>query len=497
MAIGTKMMAARFNRDDFSPMGHFVYAVAGDGDLMEGVSAEASSLAGHLKLNNLIVIYDDNKITIDGSTDLSFSEDVAKRFEAYGWFTQRIDGHNHAEIASALERSRAQKDRPSMILARTHIGFGSPHKADTSKAHGSLWEKRRLRRQKKLSAGRFHPRFLFPKKSDNFLYKERPNRKRKKEMGRKPGTMERKTSRSFKSMGCALEKKKFRKSLRGINYKPSRDARRNTLHIQQNRTDRGQTRPFPRRGSADLGESTKTEIHGSTLITGESFEGRNIAFGIREHAMGAIMNGLSLYGSFIPLGSTFLIFSDYMRPRFAWLHFHTTNDLRFHARQRFSGEDGPTHQAGRATRVAATDSKYGCCASRRFVGMCGRLQIALSRKKGPTAIALTRQKLPEIKRDADFKSEETLKAHTRRGEDLMTRPTRCHRDRFGIRASYGSGAKLSRKEKDSSGLDAVRGSFEAQSEEYQNQILPPNVPTAAIEAGRSMYWKSLSAEKGS
>src|SRR5437773_2530123 len=271
---------------------------------MEAVSGEAGSLAGHLWLDNLIFVYDDNHITIDGKTELAFSEDVGKRYEAYGWFVQHIDGHDHAQIRAALDRANAESGRPSLIVARTHIGIGSP-KQDSEKAHGE-------------------PRVaeLVP-------------------------------------------------SLAG--------------------------------GSADLNPSTKTYIKSSPAVARGKFEGRNIHFGIREHAMGAFVNGMAVSDGFIPFGSTFLIFSDYMRAsiRLAALS-HLQSLFVFTHDSGYLGEDGPTHEPVEQYWALRLIPNLDFVRPADALECAAAWAHALARKNGPTAIALSRQKLANVPRAAGF-----------------------------------------------------------------------------------------------
>jgi transketolase len=500
MALAAKMMAARFNREDFSPINHFVYVVAGDGDLMEGVSGEASSLAGHLKLNNLIVVYDDNRITIDGSIDLSFSEDVAKRYEAYGWFTQRIDGHNHTEIAAAIERAQAQREKPSMILARTHIGFGAPTKVDTAKAHGAPLGKDEVEATKKALGWPLSPTFIVPDEVKK-LFAQRTSELEGEKKRWEEGLIRWREKHPDLSKSWDAHWKKeaptnlFEELTTNLPAMP--DATRSTSSkIEQTLA---KLVPALVGGSADLAESTKTDVHGSPLIKANSYEGRNIAFGIREHAMGAVMNGMSLYGSFIPLGSTFLIFSDYVRPS---IRLSALSQLQtiyvFTHDSVFLGEDGPTHQAVEHLASLRLIPNLALVRPADSVECAAAWQIAMARKSGPTVIALTRQKLPAITRDAEFKNEETLTGGYVAWGRRFEKPD-------AILIATGSELALAAsaaQELEKGGMKVRVVSmpcaeiFEAQPEKYRDQVLPLNVPTAAIEAGRTDYWHKFVGRSG-
>ncbi|MFH1016702.1 MAG: transketolase [Pseudomonadota bacterium] len=500
MTIAAKMMAARFNRPDFAPVDHRIYALAGDGDMMEGVSGEAASLAGHLGLENLTVLYDDNRITIDGSTDLAFSEDVAKRFEAYGWGTRRIDGHDRAQIAAALEEACAETGRPQLILARTHIGFGSPHRVDTSKAHGTPLGKEEVEATKKALGWPLEPLFLVPEEVRGVF------RARTLEVEGLRGKWEqgfaawRAKYPDLAEEWDAVAARKVDPNLAAEflkNLPPMPDATRNISGKLQQLVARAC--PSLVGGAADLNESTKTEILGSGTIRKGDFAGRNLAFGIREHAMGSILNGLALYGGWVPFGSTFLAFSDYMRPsirlaalsRLAAIYVFTHDSV-------FLGEDGPTHQAVEQLGALRLIPNLHVIRPADSLECAAAWLLALRRSEGPSVICLTRQKLAAIERPGSLRFEEPLRGGYVVWGERVRKPA-------AILAATGSELHLAMgaaRELGSRGFDVrvvsllCAEEFDRQPEEYRREIFPPSIPTVAVEAGRSAFWYRYVGREG-
>lgn len=347
-AIAESSLAARFNTPDFQLFDHYTYAIAGDGCLMEGVTSEAASLAGHLKLGKLIVLYDDNNITIDGPTSLAFTESVQSRFESYGWHTIRVtDGDDVQEISAAIQAAKAVTDKPSLLLVQTHIGFGSPNKQDSSKAHGSPLgvEEIKLTKQNLGWPADAPPFFVPPGVYDHMHTPSQTGAKRRAEWD---ATFE-KYKAKYPEKGAELARRlrgelpqdiklpTFPASQSGVATRAASGKVLEALHTQL---------PELIGGSADLAESVKVPVGSSVGDYGfEKQDGRNIFFGVREHAMGAICNGLALHGGVRPYGATFLVFSDYMRgsvrlgalehARSIWIWTHDSIGL---------GEDGPTHQ---------------------------------------------------------------------------------------------------------------------------------------------------------
>ncbi|MDP2400910.1 MAG: transketolase, partial [Actinomycetota bacterium] len=316
MAIAEESLAAHFNRPGHSIVDHRTYALCSDGDLMEGVSAEAASLAGHLRLGKLTLLYDDNSITIEGSTDLAFSEDVVARFAAYGWHVQSVeDGTDVDAVAAAVAAAQAATDAPSLIAVRTKIGFGSPNKQDTATAHGEPLGAEEVVRTKEALGWPLEPTFHVPAEvRDRFdAIATR---------GRAEHASWRERFETYREAHPASAAE-FERRMRGElpegwedampRFAPdaspaTREAGGAVLNAFATRM------PELVGGSADLAPSTKTLLAGESAFSATDRAGRNLHFGIREHAMGAVMNGMAYHGGFVPFGSTFLIFSDYLRP---------------------------------------------------------------------------------------------------------------------------------------------------------------------------------------
>lgn len=395
MALAGRWLAANFNRPGYDLFTYRVYAIAGDGDLMEGVSHEVAALAGHLKLGNLVVFYDDNQITIDGATSLAWSEDVPARFRAYGWQTQRIDGHDPAAIAAAIEAAQAAPDRPWLIACRTHIGYGSPHRQDTAKAHGEPLGEAEIVLTKERLGWPPEAKFFVPDAVYGYL---RPAG------GTSQHTAWRQLLADY-SAAYPEEAAALQNILQG-RFPAGWD---DTLpefvpgSAMATRVASGQVLdalaprlPALLGGSADLTGSNKTQARGTAAITPDDFTGRYLHYGIREHGMGSIMNGLALSG-LRPYGGTFLVFSDYMRPpmRLAammglpvtYVFTHDSIGL---------GEDGPTHQPVEQLMGLRTLPNLYVFRPAEATETAAGWRVALCRTDGPTALVLTRQNLPVL-----------------------------------------------------------------------------------------------------
>ena len=395
MALAAEMMAARFP----DLLDHRIYGIVTDGDLMEGVSAEAASFAGHHRLGRIVYFYDDNHITIEGNTDLTFSaEDVGRRFEAYGWHVQRVDGHDFEQMHGALTAAEAVADRPSIIVGRTHIGFGSPNRVDTPGVHGSPLGAKELKLAKE-NLGLPADKDFYVPDADYQVWG-----KRAAEGAGTRAAWQAKLDALDAGQRAAMDAMFAQKTPDLKALRPAFDAGK----AMATRKSAGAALnayaaavPWLVGGSADLAPSTNTLIKGSDSIGPNAFAGRNLHFGIREHAMGSIMNGMSLYGTFKPYGATFLVFSDYMRPavRLAAL-MHLPAIFIFTHDSIFLGEDGPTHQPvehlaalraiPRLTVIRPGDAEEAAVA----------WEVAIAEKDGPIALALTRQDIPNLDRGA-------------------------------------------------------------------------------------------------
>jgi transketolase len=402
MAIAEAHLAARFNRPGHEIVSHWTYAFASDGDLMEGISHEAASLAGHLKLGKLIYCYDDNHITIEGKTDLAFSEDVAQRFTGYGWHVQRVaDGNDLAALDAAFAAAKAETARPSLVIVRTHIAWGSPHKQDTAEAHGAPLGAEEIALTKAAYGWPAEPPFLVPDAV-------------KAHVGRcveRGAALEREWSARFAAYQGAHPDlaAQLGAELSGVlaagwesalpTFTPADGAQATRQWSSKVLNALAPAVPSLVGGSADLAPSTNTLLKGAGDLEAGGYGARNMHFGIREHGMGGILNGMALHGGVRPYGATFLVFSDYMRPsiRLAALmglpviYVFTHDSVGL-------GEDGPTHQP--IEHLAALRAIPNLAVIRPADGpeTAQAWRAALLRRDGPTAIVLSRQKVPVIDR---------------------------------------------------------------------------------------------------
>ncbi|GAB4322975.1 MAG: transketolase [Candidatus Sumerlaeia bacterium] len=400
MAVAAKWLGARFNTPDFPDLiAPRIFAIVSDGDLMEGVSAEAASFAGHYALDNLIYIYDDNKISIDGPTELSFSrENVAQRFKAYGWHVQSVDGHDPNAIEKAIRRAIRKGGQPHLIMARTTIGFGSPGKANTPEVHGSPLGPDELKRSKENLGWPVEPDFFVPDDVRFFFLKQRKKWARLYNQWQKTWA-----AYQTSEPARAADLQSFLNGKISVNWddvlklfpegasEATRKSSGKTLaaiyHSVGNLIG----------GSADLTPSNNTHVREAGLFTADDRTGRYIHFGVREHAMGGLMNGMSLFGGVRPYGGTFLVFSDYMRPsiRLAAIMRQPVIYVFTHDSV-FLGEDGPTHQP--IEHLAALRVIPNLTLIRPADGATTAVawKVALERRTGPTALALTRQNVPAL-----------------------------------------------------------------------------------------------------
>ncbi len=396
LALAESLLAARFNTPEHTLVDHFTYALVSDGDLMEGISHEAASLAGHLGLGKLVYLFDSNAITIEGDTDLASSEDTAGRFESYGWHVQQIDGHNRQAIAEALESARGETARPSIIIATTTIGFGSPNKAGTSGVHGSPLgeEECGLTRE---ALGWDHPECSVPDEVRP-LFLEPGNRGSEKHSAWNELLENyREKNPELAAEWDRMQAGEMPAGLRDLI--PVFESSEGSLATRSasGKVINAIAEAIPELigGSADLAPSNNTMVAGQESIQGSKMDARNMHFGIREHAMGAMMNGMALHGGIRPYGGTFLVFSDYMRPsvRLAALMKQPVVYIWTHD-SIFLGEDGPTHQPVEhlAALRAIPNLRVFRPADANETAMAWAL--SLEHQDGPSAILLSRQGLP-------------------------------------------------------------------------------------------------------
>jgi len=492
MALGQKMLAARVNTAEFPVIDHLVYGICSDGDMMEGVASEAASLAGHLGLGNIILFYDDNKISIDGSTGITFSEDVGARFEAYGWHVQRIDGHDHDAAAAAIDAARHEASKPSLIVARTHIAHGSPGKHDTAAAHGAPLGPEETLATKRALEWPVEPAFHVPAEVTR-LFGEAV-----KEKQQRYDDWRRLQSR-FREKETARAKVLDQHLQRSVPFDldvalpaataPEPGATR--THGGKILQTLGGMVPCLVGGAADLVESTRTHIGSSPSVTRQDFTGRNIHFGVREHAMGAVANGLAYYGAFIPFASTFLIFSDYMRPamRLAALSelqviFAFTHDSVF------LGEDGPTHQPVEHLASLRAMPNMHVARPADAPETAAAWAHALKRREGPTCIILTRQNLPALEREA-------TRDIARGGYILREGSSTPSRVAIVATGSEVAPALAARDQLEAKGIATRVVSmpcvecFEEQPDDYRDRVVPREggaTRLVAVEAGATHAW---------
>ncbi|HEY6098748.1 MAG TPA: transketolase, partial [Anaeromyxobacter sp.] len=404
LALASKMIDARFEGEPFGPGGWRVFGIAGDGDLMEGVASEAASLAGHWGLGNLVLIYDDNHITIEGDTALAFTEDVAKRFDAYGWHVERAGAYDRGAVELALRRAIDERDRPSLVITRSHIAYGAPKKQDTASAHGEPLGAEELAAAKRALGWPDSPPFLVPD-DVRALFAARAAELRQERAAWQSRLAEwRRVSPGAAARWDALGEGRVPADLfdRLVASAPA-TAAATRAHGNAVLQQAAALVPALAGGSADLEPSTKTRIRDSASIQRGAFGGRNLHFGVREHGMGAILNGLALSGSFVPYGSSFLVFTDYCRPSIrlsglmrlpvVWVFTHDSFLL---------GEDGPTHQP--VEHLGTLREIPNLIVVRPADGLetAAAWALALERRDGPTLLALSRQSLPPLPRPAAF-----------------------------------------------------------------------------------------------
>ncbi|MFO7986357.1 MAG: transketolase [Desulfatiglandaceae bacterium] len=502
MAMAERFLAAHFNRDDHEIVGHFTFAIVSDGDLMEGVSHEAASLAGHLRLGRLIYLYDDNHISIEGNTDIAYTEDRLARFRAYGWHVQAVENGNDLEaIDAAIRAAQQEQERPSLIAVRTHIGYGSPNKVDTAAAHGEPLGTEELELTKQRLEWPGTPAFFIPDEARDHFRRAVEQGKREEQQWQERLSA---YQEAYPEMAQSWERCMDRKLPEGWDrdipiFQP--DGKGEATRVSSGKILNAVAGHIPNLvgGSADLSPSNKTEIKGEKDFQAHSYHGRNLRFGVREHGMGAILNGMALHGGVIPYGGTFLIFSDYMRPairlaalmRLKVVYIFTHDSIGL-------GEDGPTHQpvehlAGlraipNLTVIRPCDANETAQAWR----------VAL-KSEGPVALALTRQGLPVIDRSPYADA-----SNLRSGAYVLKEPVHGKPDVILIATGSEVHLTLSAAEKlDGEGIRTRVVSmpswelFEQQPDTYKDQVLPPDIKTRiAVEAGVTQGWHRYVGDAG-
>jgi len=503
MAIAERYLATRFNRSGHEIVDHFIYGIVSDGDLMEGVSHEAASLAGHLKLGKLIFLYDDNHISIEGSTDLAFTENRKTRFEAYGWHVQEVDdGNDLAAIDKAILTAQKETSRPSLIAARTHIGYGSPNKQDAAAAHGEPLGPEEIRLTKKNLGWPLEPLFFIP---DEAL-------KHFRQAVEKGKDVEEQWQAKFLSYKTAYPEQADEWHLwmnrmlpknwdKGIPFFPAdpkgmatRVASGTTLNAIAERVHNLLG------GSADLGPSNKTLIKGEEDFQADIYQGRNLHFGVREHGMASIMNGMALYGGVIPYGSTFLIFSDHMRPGIRLAALMGLKVIYVFTHDSIGvGEDGATHQPVEqlaSLRLIPNLTVIRPCDANE---VAEAWRIAVKSNNGPVALVLSRQNVPVL--DRETYADATELSH---GAYIL----RDFQDGKPGAIIIATGSEIQvaidawqKLEEKGVGVRIVSMPswelFDKQPEEYRREVLPPEIKARiSIEAGVTIGWQRYVGNDG-
>ena len=493
MAIAQRYLAEYFNRPGYPLFDYHIYAIVSDGDLMEGVSSEAASLAGHLKLGKIIYIYDDNRITIEGPTELAFSEDVGKRFVALGWHVQHVDGYNIEEISKAVTRAQEEQERPSLIVARTHIAYGSPHKQDTAASHGAPLGTEEVKLTKENLNWPREPDFYVPQIVLTEFRKAIEKGERHEKAWRR---LLEAYSKEFPDLAQQWQMFSERKFISGWKEKIPAFEDVDTPVATRSASGKVLNAIAPHipnliGGSADLAPSTQTYLKGLGDF-GSDRAGRNLHFGVREHAMGTILNGIALSQALIPYGGTFLVFSDYMRPairlaammKLPVIYVFTHDSIGL-------GEDGPTHQpiehlpslraVPNLTVIRPADATETAVA----------WEVALENRDGPIALILTRQKLPIIDREK-FAPASGL----RHGAYVLVDPPSGEPEVIMLATGSEVHLALEAYEKLTKSGIATRvvnmpsqELFEKQPQSYRDAVLPPKVTArVAIEASYPQGW---------
>jgi len=499
MALASRMEDARFAGSGFSPGAHRVFAIAGDGCMMEGISHEAASLAGYLQLGNLVVLYDDNRITIDGSTSITFTDDTAKRFEAYGWQVLRADALDQDAVAKALEQGIAETARPTFIVCRSHIGYGAPHKQDTAHAHGEPLGPEEVLGAKRALGWPESPTFLIP--DDVRAHFDELRRRWANERsdwdaalarwrGADPERAERWTTFRERRVPAGMVER--------LCASAPTNAAATRVHGQAVIQQVAALLPGLIGGSGDLEASTRTRIADSGYVSAKDFSPRNLHFGVREHGMTAVCNGLALSGGWLPFCASFLTFADYARPAIRLAALMKLHVIYVYTHDSiFLGEDGPTHQS--IEHLSALRLIPNLLVIRPADGLetAAAWGLALERTDGPTLLALSRQTLPALARPSTFAT-----ADLRRGASLL----RDSNDRDAITLiATGSevGVAVDAAERLATAGIATRvvsmpapQLFAKQDEAWRRQLLPPGGRRVSIEAGVTDSWRGVVGERG-
>ncbi len=512
MAIAEAFLAARYNRPGFDIINHYTYNIVSDGDLMEGVASEAASLAGQLKLGKVIYFYDDNRVTLSAATDLTFSEDRGKRFEAYGWQVQHIEDANDLNaIDRAIIEARKETEKPSIIMVHSHLGFGSPNKQDTFEAHGSPLGVDEVRLTKQNLGWPLEPAFYIPEQAlTHFRSALERGKTAQIEWDQKFAAYTEAYPDLAEELHMLMDHQlpdDWDKDITPF----TADLKEMATRVALGKTMNASAARLPGLigGSADLDPSTFTMLNGlgdfenpalphqdtQGSAKGDwAYSGRNLHFGVREHGMGSILNGLAVHGGVIPFGATFLIFSDYMRPPMRLAALMEAHVIYVFTHDSIAlGEDGPTHQPVEQLLGLRSIPNMLLIRPADANEAVAAWKIAVEHQDGPVTLVMSRQKLPILDLDhypqlpLGVKAGGYVLEHVSTG----TRPDICL-------VATGSEVHLAlaaRLQLDKEGIHARVVSFpswhlfERQPRAYQEEVLPANIPMLAIEAGVSLGWK--------
>jgi transketolase len=505
MAIAQKNLAARFNRPGYELFNYTIYAICSDGDMMEGISSEAASFAGHLGLGNIVYLYDDNHITIEGNTNITFQEDVAKRFEAYGWHVQVLeDGNDVGAINRAVQAAREETTRPSLIKIRTHIAYGSPNKHDTAGAHGSPLGVEEVKLVKEFFGFDPNQSFVVPGKVLEFY----------RAAGEKGIGLEKEWDDLFArykqeypdlaaEYEMALQDKLpqgWEKKLPTFRVSDGKEGKLSTrVALGKTLNAVAKTLPVLLGGAADLSPSTETHLKDYDSFGPDDYAGRNFHFGIREHSMGAILNGMAVTKGFIPYGATFLIFSDYMRPPIRLAAIMKIKPIFISTHDSIGlGEDGTTHQPVEQLanlRAIPNITVIRPADANETAQAC---KIALEHKGGPVVLVLTRQNIA-ILEAGNYKTTGDLS----KGAYILSEPDRAPEL---ILIATGSEVELilqAQQKLKENGIAARVVSmpswelFEKQDDAYKQRIFPKGLKKRlAVEAASPMGWHKYTTDEG-
>ncbi len=494
MAIAQAHLAAIFNKDDIKILDHFIYGICSDGDLMEGVSHETASIAGHLKLGKIIFFYDNNHISIDGPTSLTFSEDIPRRFEAYGWHVKHVKDVNDIDaLESAVEEAQKTADKPSLIVTDTHIGYGSPHKQDTAGVHGSPLGEEEVKLTKRNLNWPEDKTFYVPDEVSEFFRSVKEEGAKKEEQWDKLFETYSKKYPDDAKLFIDLMNGKT-----GDEWKNKLPLFDDTSKEVATRTSSGKTinaiapyLPGFFGGSADLHPSTDTFMDNYGSFSAEHYENRSVHYGVREHGMASILNGMAIYGGVIPFGATFLIFSDYLRPAIRLASISGVRPIYVFTHDSIGlGEDGPTHQPVEHLASLRAIPKLVVIRPADANESAYAWQAAIEHEGSPVALILTRQKLPVLDQKKYASAKNLLKGAYVLKDSGGTPDIILMASGSEVSITLAAGEKLN-----SEGIKARVISFpswelfEMQPNEYKEKVFPSSVRArVSVEAGVSQGW---------